>query len=92
MTKILISKSHNKPKEEVDKLIEALQVDLADKYGLVSKRQGDCVNFKGSGINGTLTIEHNEVNIDLKLGMMMSMLAGKIKPALKSKLDKYLDD
>lgn len=92
MTKILISKSHNKPKEEVDKLIEALQVDLADKYGLVSKRQGDQVSFKGSGINGTLSMQENRVKIDLKLGMMMGMLARKIEPALKSKLDKYLDD
>lgn len=92
MTKIVIAKTHNKPAEEVEKLVDALQIELANKYGLKSQRNGDLVDFTGAGLKGTLSMDPNEVKIDLKLGMMMTMLAGKIESALKEKLNIYLDE
>ena len=92
MAKISVSRRHNKPKTEVDELVEKLRSDLGQKYGLKSERNGDKVNFKGSGVDGVLEIEDNNVAINIKLGMMASMLSGKIESSLKSKLAQYLDD
>ena len=90
MTRISLKKDHNKAKDEVESLIEALQVQLADQYGCSFQRQGDQIKIKRQGVNGTLTMHEQQVAIDVELGMMTAMLAGPIESAIQEKLDKYL--
>lgn len=90
MTTISFSKKHNKPREQIESLLESLEKELA-KYGVTSQRTDDQVQFKRSGINGLITLKEQQVDIDIKLGAMMKMLAPQIEPVIREHLDKHLD-
>ena len=90
MAKISVQRNHNLPDTEVRELAESLASELQQEYGLESCWNGDCAEFKRSGVSGTLQLKPGQVSIKLKLGMMMSAFASTIEKELNKALDKKL--
>lgn len=87
MSTIHIVKQHqlerNAIRNEVDKFADKLATELSADYSW----EGDRLVFKRSGANGYLDIGDNELEINIKLGMLLRPL----KSTIESKINGYLD-
>lgn len=86
MANVHLKQSHNKPGNELRVIADELADKLGKKYQLKSKWHGNTLEFKRSGLHGSLILSDTEVSISLKLGMMMSTFARTIKKELAQSL------
>jgi putative polyhydroxyalkanoate system protein len=70
----------------VEKLAKKLQKELDAQYHW----QGSKLQFKRSGASGHIDVSEHEVNVEIKLGMLLTPLKGKIEKTIKDEIDRYL--
>jgi putative polyhydroxyalkanoate system protein len=90
MSEIKITREHALGRDEARRRVNAMEVKLRDKYGVKLQWTGDSAEFKGTGVTGTLSVEENAVAVNLKLGLLMKPMAGKIREAMEHQLGKAL--
>lgn len=90
MTQISVERKHSLGREAARAKAEALVQKLSSQYDLKADWQEDRVDVTRSGANGSVHIGDDHIRVDLKLGMMLSMLAGNIKGEIERALDKAL--
>ncbi|MBA1204857.1 polyhydroxyalkanoic acid system protein [Pseudomonas capeferrum] len=90
MTQISVERKHSLGREAARAKAETLVEKLSREYDLKADWQGDRVDISHSGANGSIQIEDDSIRVDLKLGMMLSMMSGKIKSEIERALDKAL--
>ena len=90
MTQISVERQHSLGREAARAKAEALVEKLTSKYDLKANWNGDRVDIARSGANGSVHIGEDSIRIDLKLGMMLSMMSGTIKQEIERALDKAL--
>ena len=90
MATIHIKRKHNLDHEtvrnEVQDLAEKLSKDLAASY----QWKGDRLVFKRSGANGHIDISGNEVEVEIKLSMLLTPLKGTVEKTVTTYLDERL--
>lgn len=86
MANVHLKQAHNKSEDELRVIANELADKLGNKYQLKSKWNGNTLEFKRSGLHGSLILSDSEVSINLKLGMMMSTFARTIKKELAQSL------
>ena len=90
MATIHISKQHNLDNEtirnEVQNLAEKLSEELSAKYDW----EGDRLVFKRSGANGHIDISEGEIDIEIKLSLVLTPLKGTIEKTVNNYLDEHL--
>lgn len=77
---------HETVRKEVQNLAEKLSKDLAASY----KWQGDRLVFKRSGASGHIDISDNEVDVEIKLGLVLTPLKGTVEKTVTTYLDERL--
>ncbi len=90
MANIHLKQTHNKSEPELRKIADELADKLSSKFQLTSKWNGNTLDFKRSGLHGSLILSETEVSISLKLGIMMSTFASTIKKELAQSLKETL--
>ncbi|WP_166358125.1 polyhydroxyalkanoic acid system family protein [Pseudomonas akapageensis] len=90
MTQISVERKHSLGREAAKQKAGVLVEKLAREYGLQATWVGDTVEVKRSGANGTVRIGDDTIRIDLKLGMMLSIMGASIKSEIERALDKEL--
>ena len=88
MSQIHINREHPFNIEEARERVELLRAKLKAKLGINSQWQGDKLLFKGSGATGNITVTEKDIDVKIKLGLLMGALA----PTLKEKIAKGLDE
>ena len=90
MATIRIKRAHHLDNEtvrnEVQNLAEKLSNDLSAKYSW----EGDRLVFKRSGANGHIDIGEGEVDVEIKLSMVLTPLKGSVEKTVTSYLDEHL--
>ena len=77
---------HETVRNEVQNLAEQLSKDLSAKYSW----EGDRLVFKRSGANGHIDIGEGEIDIEIKLSMVLTPLKGTVEKTVTSYLDEHL--
>lgn len=90
MSEIKIQRSHKLGRDEAHRRVSELAPKLKSKYGVELDWSGDEARVKGTGVSGTLLVAADKVAVDLKLGLLMRPMAGKIRTALETQIDKAL--
>jgi putative polyhydroxyalkanoate system protein len=91
MAEIKIDRNHTLGQAEAQKRVTDLAPKLKEKYGVELAWKGDGeAQVKGTGVTGTLRVAAEAVHIDLKLGLLLRPMAGKIRSALEHQIDKAL--
>jgi putative polyhydroxyalkanoate system protein len=90
MSQISVERKHNLGREVAKQKAELLVERLVSKYDVKAQWQGDTVEVKRSGANGVISIDDDTIRVDLKLGMMLSMMSGTIESEIERVLDKAL--
>ncbi|MFN2287075.1 MAG: polyhydroxyalkanoic acid system family protein [Chromatocurvus sp.] len=89
MSTFHVSKSHSMPREELRETARALADRLRAQHGMRASWQGDdVVAIKGSGFEGRLSIDDQQIKVDVRLGMLASAFQGR----LRAEIQRYLDD
>ncbi|MDP9556269.1 UNVERIFIED_ORG: putative polyhydroxyalkanoate system protein [Pseudomonas parafulva] len=90
MTQISVERKHTLGRDAARAKAQALVDRLSREYDLKASWDGDRVDVARSGANGSVHIGQDSIRVDLKLGMMMSMMSGTIKSEIERALDKAL--
>ena len=61
---------------------------LAQEYDLVCAWDGDVLRFERSGVDGSLTLEKEQAQLQIKLGFMLSAFASTIEGKIAEKMRK----
>ena len=87
MARIHIKRQHDLDHESVRSEIEGLAKRLADELSASYSWKGDRLEFKRSGASGHLEIDGQQIEVDIKLGVLLTPL----KSTIESKINSYLD-
>ncbi len=89
MSHICIEREHDLDRKTLRKRAEKLVKTLQSKYGGSYEWEGDIVHYNYSGgLDAQLTLNEEDILVDVKLGMLMSMM----KKRLKTEIEHYLDE
>ncbi len=87
MARIRIKRQHQLDHATVRGEVEGLAERLAQELSADYSWKGDRLEFKRSGASGYLDIGGQQVEVDIKLGMLLTPL----KSTIESKINAYLD-
>ncbi len=90
MAMIKIKRKHSmgqkKACEKVETIAQKLQKDLDAEYHW----EGSALVFSRTGASGKITVRESDLDVEVKLGMLLSALKGKVEQTLNEELDKQL--
>ncbi len=90
MANIRIKRNHtlgiDNAKVEVEKIAQALRSEIQADY----KWSGNKLVFQRTGASGSIDVGADYIDLDIKLGMALSLLKGTIEESINSKLDTAL--
>jgi len=90
MATIHITKSHQLDEEAVRSNVQELADMLVDKLAAEYQWEKDRLVFKRSGANGFVRIGNQELEVEVKLGMLLTPLKGTIEKTITDYLEQRL--
>ena len=91
MSRIYIQREHDLDRKTLRKRAEALAKQLQKEYGGNYRWEGDTVHYSYSGgIDARLTLQKDDILVDVKLGILMLMVKGVLEREIKKYLDQHL--
>jgi len=88
MPTIDIKRSHTRPIPEAKKSIERIAEQLAKKFEVTWKWEGNTLHFQRSGVDGFIKLTAKQVHVVVNLGFLLSML----KTPVEREINRYLDE
>lgn len=70
---------------------EKVADEMASEFDMAIQWDGDVLNFKRSGVSGTLTLLEREAQLDITLGFMLKAFASKIEEKVSVNLAKVFE-
>ncbi|GIZ12773.1 polyhydroxyalkanoic acid system family protein [Pseudomonas sp. NCCP-436] len=90
MSRIRVERSHSLGREAARTKAEQLAERLASEYEVRYRWQGDTLEFRRSGAEGSIEVGDSTVRVELKLGLLLSPMGGMIQREIERALDKSL--
>lgn len=90
MSRIRVERSHSLGREAARAKAEQLAERLASEYEVRYRWQGDTLEFRRSGAEGSIAVGDSTVRVELKLGLLLSPMGGMIQREIERALDKSL--
>lgn len=90
MATVDITREHTLGKETARERAQKLADKLAQKLDAKCSWQGDELTFKRSGADGSILVSDDNVRVQVKLGLMLTPMAGMIRGEVEKALEKYL--
>jgi putative polyhydroxyalkanoate system protein len=83
MSEIHLKQSHSLTRDETRKRVEAIAKELKRAYKMEYAWDGDHVRFRRTGASGWLYLGEGFIELEIKLGMLLAPLKGKIEEAIR---------
>lgn len=91
MSKISIRRKHSMNPQALAQQVEQLAEKIATRYGGSYGWQGDALMFQhDGGVDVCIQCTGEEVAVDARLGMLASMMKGKLTSEIEDYLDKHI--
>lgn len=90
MSRIQVERCHQLGLEAARAKAQSLAERLASEFDVRYKWNGDTLEFKRSGADGSICVTEDNVRVELKLGLLLSAMGGTIKREIEQALDKSL--
>lgn len=88
MSDIIIRRKHGKTPADARSSAEHMAAELKEEFDLSSAWDGDVLRFKRPGVSGELTLDAQEVTLQIHLGFLLSAL----KPTIEREVHKFFDE
>ncbi|HMW17497.1 MAG TPA: polyhydroxyalkanoic acid system family protein [Accumulibacter sp.] len=85
MSEIVICRPHGKTRAAARAAAEHMVDELADEYDLHCSWEGDQAHFRRPGVSGQLTIDDQNVEVSIRLGLLLLAL----KPTIEKGVHKF---
>jgi len=85
-----IRRSHTLGIEEARRRADLIAADLAGRFNLQSRWEGDQLRVSGTGVDGRLLVEHGSVELRVRLGLALKLLEGPIHAEIKRAMAEHL--
>jgi putative polyhydroxyalkanoate system protein len=92
MSKIHVKYKHSLSPEETRKRLEVVAKGLKEEYKIDYAWKGDRLLFKRSGAVGNVDLGEDFIELNIKLGMVLTPLKGKIEKTIKQNIVAELSD
>lgn len=90
MATVEITREHSLGKDAAKERAQLMAGKLAAKLDAKCTWQDDELTFQRSGVDGTIRVGDDNVHVAVKLGMMLTPMAGMVKGEIEKALNKYL--
>ncbi|HKM36681.1 MAG TPA: polyhydroxyalkanoic acid system family protein [Thiopseudomonas sp.] len=90
MSQIIVEREHCLGFKGAREQAQHLAERLAQQYAVSYCWDGDTLNVRRTGAQGTIVVDETRVRVSLKLGLLFSALSGTIKTEIEQALDKRL--
>lgn len=88
MADISIRQSHQLTAEKARDAAQKVADEMATDFDMAIGWEGDVLNFKRSGVSGTLTLLEREAQLDITLGFMLKGFADQIAEKVGHNMEK----
>ena len=78
------------PRDDLREAVRSLADSMHSKHGVKPRWQGDAVRMKSRGVDGHLDFSGDTIDISVRLGMLASAFAPKIRTAIETYLDQHV--
>ena len=85
-----IRRSHRLGIEEARSRADQIAGHLGRQYSLTSRWRGDYLIVSGNGVNGQLIVAEESIELEVRLGFALKLMAGPIRSAIESTMDEHL--
>lgn len=85
-----IKRSHSLGTTEAKRRVDQLAGDLGKQLGLSSEWRGDHLKIVGSGVNGQIAVADDSIEVDVKLGLALTLMESPIRAAIEDAMDNHL--
>jgi putative polyhydroxyalkanoate system protein len=83
MSSIHLKHKHALGREETRKRVESIAQDLKKEYNMDYSWDDNRVNFHRKGASGSVQLGDGFIELDIKLGMLLTPLKGKIEETIR---------
>jgi putative polyhydroxyalkanoate system protein len=90
MANITIKRQHTLGRERARERVNEIAKSLQKQLNTTCKWQGDSMVFSRSGASGSLDVGEETIEVNVKLGMMLSPMKGSIQQAIEEQIDQAL--
>ena len=92
MADINIVQQHKLTAEKAREAAQQVADKLAQEYDLACAWDGDVLRFERNGVDGSLTLEKEQAQLQIKLGFMLSAFASTIEGKIAEKMRKVFTE
>jgi putative polyhydroxyalkanoate system protein len=91
MARIDIRHPHTRSADEARSIVDAIAVQLHERFGVSGTWQGDSVRLSGPGLSGQVEILPQQVRVTAELGFLLSALRSQVEAEIRRVLGERLD-
>lgn len=85
-----IRRNHSMEKREAKAMVEEIADDLRQRLPLKGEWQDHDLIVSGSGVNGKITVEHDFIEVHIRLGFALKWLEPTIRKEIETTMDNHL--
>ena len=89
MPSIDIRRPHQLSIAEARAVVDQVASRMQEKFGMSGQWQGDTLGFSRPGVNGSIAVEGDAIQVRAQLGMLLTPLKGMIEQEIRRKLDEH---
>ena len=86
MAKIHIKQQHNLTHDQARERVEEIAKDLQKKLNAKYHWEGDSLRFTRSGASGHIDVGDGFIELDIKLGLVLTPMKSKIEQAVRQNI------
>jgi putative polyhydroxyalkanoate system protein len=90
MSKIHIVRRHTLSLQDAKAEVERIAQRIESDYGAEYAWDGDTLCFARSGVSGHITVSDESLDLTVRLGLLLSAIAGQIEQQITAKVDETL--
>lgn len=90
MAKVYIKRTHSLDQQHIRQQVQNLADKLTGELGVTCQWQGERLHFERSGAKGNILIGDDYLEFEIKLGMLLAPLKGKVEKSVTEYLDEHL--
>ena len=90
MSEIKFKRSHHLALKDARKVAQQAADKLGEEYDLQSEWEGDTLHFHRSGVDGHMHVTASHIDLNVKLGFLLSAFRSSFEHHIENNLDKLL--
>ena len=88
MSDLIIRRKHGKKRSDARVAAEHMASELKEEFDLDYSWDGEVLHFRRPGVSGELTLDGQEVVLNISLGFFLSAL----KPSIEREIHRFFDE